>query len=82
MQEQEKLDNGVARLMDYFSNQFYTRSSYTALLDKLTENPDQTIREFFESWADDDGLDDNDDFADDFDPDVDYGEMREVEENA
>ena len=72
-QEQEKLDKGVDRLMDYFSNQYDTRSSYSALIDKLTDNPDQTIREFFESWADDD---------DDFDDDVDYGEMREVEENA
>tara|TARA_A100001388_G_scaffold40948_1_gene26226 strand:+ start:4657 stop:4890 length:234 start_codon:yes stop_codon:yes gene_type:complete len=75
-EQQEKLDKGVDRLMDYFSNQYDTRSSYSALLDKLTDNPDQTIREFFESWADDDGLDD------DFDDDVDYGEMREVEEDA
>ena len=76
--EHKKFMANVDSTLDYYYNQYSTRTWGSNFVDRLTDYPDMTIREFFEMAACDD--------EDDFDPDIDYGEMREVdlslEENA
>ena len=76
--EHKQFMANVDSTLDYYHNQYSSRTWGSNFVDRLTDYPDMTIREFFEMAACDD--------EDDFDPDIDYGEMREkdlsLEENA
>ena len=73
-EQQEKFMANVDSVLDYYHNQYCTRTWGSNFVDRLTDYPDMTIRDFFEMAACDED--------EDFDPDIDYGEMSEVEENA
>ena len=75
----EVFSKNVDSVLDYYFNQYCTRPWGNHFVNSLIEDPDITIREFFENGV---GVES----FEDFDPDIDYGEMREVdlslEENA
>ena len=70
--EQDVLSRNVDSVLDYYHNQYCTRTWGGYFVDALTDDPDITIREFFENAACQED--------EDFDPDIDYGEMQEVAE--
>ena len=76
--EHKEFMANVDSTLDYFYNQYDSRTWGNHFVDRLTDYPDMTIREFFEMSTCGGYVD--------FDPDIDYGECREVdlslEENA
>ena len=67
----EVLSRNVDGVLDYYQNQYCTRTWGGYFVDALIEDPDITIREFFENGVCVESFED-------FDPDIDYGECREV----
>lgn len=63
-------------LMEQLTMQESRHMRMSALVDYQLAYPDMTIRQFFSMAAEDLAAQDEDDF----DPDIDYGEMREVDQ--
>ena len=65
--EHDVFRRNVDSVLDYYFNQYCTRTWGTHFVDCLTNDPDITIREFFENAACDD--DDDDEEDDEYDDD-------------
>ena len=65
-------------LMEQLIMQHSRHMQMPALVEYQLEYPDMTIKDFFDMAARD--LEAQDEEEEDFDPDIDYGEMREVGE--
>ena len=59
--EHEVFMRNVDSTLDYYYNQYSTRTWGNSFVDRLTDYPDMTIRDFFEMAACDDDDDDDDD---------------------
>ncbi len=63
--EHEVFQRNVDSTLDYYFNQYCTRTWGNHFVDALTDDPDITIREFFENAACDDDDEDEEDEDDD-----------------
>ena len=76
--EQQSIQWDADALMEQLIMQHSRHMQMPALVEYQLEYPDMTIKDFFDMAARD--LEAQDEDEEDFDPDIDYGECREVGE--